>query len=69
MHGTVDNNVHPGNSNQLVEALVEAGRSFDLMYYPGNRHGMRGAAGRHASQMRIDYLVEHLNPPTWPWGT
>jgi len=69
MHGTVDNNVHPGNSQQLIDALVEAGRDFTLMYYPGNRHGIRGAAGRHASQMRIDFLVDNLQPPAWPWGT
>jgi dipeptidyl-peptidase-4 len=67
MHGAVDNNVHPGNTTQLIDALVEAGRQFDLMLYPGNRHGLRGAAGRHASQKRIDFLIEHLEPPTYPW--
>ncbi|NIM52744.1 MAG: prolyl oligopeptidase family serine peptidase [Gemmatimonadales bacterium] len=67
MHGTIDNNVHPGNTIQLVDALVKAGRNFDLMFYPDNRHGIRGAAGRHASKMRIDYLVEHLDPPAYPW--
>jgi dipeptidyl-peptidase-4 len=67
MHGSVDNNVHPGNTIQLIDALVEAGRGFDLMFYPGNRHGLQGPAGRHASQRRIDYLVEHLDPPTYPW--
>ena len=63
-HGTTDNNVHLGNTNQLVEALINAGRQFDLMYFPENRHGARGAAARFSSQLRIDYLVEHLRPPT-----
>jgi dipeptidyl-peptidase-4 len=62
-HGTTDNNVHLGNTNQLVEALINAGRDFDLMYFPENRHGARGAAARFSSQLRIDYLVEHLRPP------
>ncbi len=69
MHGTTDNNVHPGNSQQLINALIEAGQNFTLMFYPGNRHGIRGAAGRHASQLRIDFLVDNLEPPAWPWGT
>ncbi|MDH3571673.1 MAG: S9 family peptidase [Gemmatimonadota bacterium] len=66
-HGSVDNNVHPGNTIQLINALIDAGKRFDLMLYPENRHGVRGAAGRHLSELRIDYLVEHLNPPTYPW--
>jgi dipeptidyl-peptidase-4 len=67
-HGTTDNNVHLGNTNQLVDALISAGRRFDLMYFPENRHGTRGAAARFATQMRIDYLLEHLDPPQYPWG-
>jgi dipeptidyl-peptidase-4 len=67
MHGSVDNNVHPGNTIQLIDALVDAGKNFDLMLYPENRHGLRGAAGRHASQLRVEYFVEHLDPPTYPW--
>ena len=65
-HGTTDNNVHLGNTNQLVEALINAGRNFDLMYFPENRHGARGAAARFSMQLRIDYLVEHLSPPSNP---
>jgi dipeptidyl-peptidase-4 len=66
-HGSVDNNVHPGNTIQLINALIDAGKRFDLMLYPENRHGVRGAGGRHLSELRIDYLVEHLKPPTYPW--
>jgi dipeptidyl-peptidase-4 len=66
-HGSVDNNVHPGNTTQLIDALITADKSFDLMFYPGHRHGLRGAAGRHAAQRRAEYFVEHLAPPTYPW--
>jgi len=67
MHGAVDNNVHPGNSIQLISALIEAGKQFDLMFYPENRHGLRGASGRHSQQKRMDFLLTHLDPPTHPW--
>jgi dipeptidyl-peptidase-4 len=62
VHGTIDNNVHPGNTIQLVDALVKADKKFDLMMYPDNRHGIRGAHGRHYNKMRLNYLIEHLNP-------
>ncbi len=62
VHGTIDNNVHPGNTIQLIDALVKAGKRFDLMLYPNNRHGIRGKAGRHYRQLTVDYLSEHLNP-------
>jgi len=67
VHGSIDNNVHPGNTMQLVNALVDAQAQFDLMIYPGHRHGIRGNAGRHNSQLRIDYFIEHLDPPPYPW--
>ncbi|MFN1836204.1 DPP IV N-terminal domain-containing protein [Balneola sp. MJW-20] len=62
VHGTTDNNVHPSNSIQLIDALVKAGKDFDVMFYPENRHGIRGAAGRHYSMKRLEYLVENLMP-------
>ncbi len=66
-HGSIDNNVNPTNTLQMINALVEAGKRFDMMYYPQNRHGFRGAAGRHFSEMRLEYFLEHLDPPAWPW--
>ena len=62
IHGTIDNNVHPGNTIQLVDALIKAGKRFDLMLYPGYRHGIYGEAGKHYRQLMIDYFVKHLQP-------
>lgn len=62
VHGTIDNNVHPGNSIQLIDALVEADKKFDVMMYPGNRHGIRGAHGRHYNKLRLNYLIKNLDP-------
>jgi len=44
--GLVDNNVHFGNSVQLVDALYKAHKSFQLAYYPRMSHGIRGPDAR-----------------------
>ncbi|MEQ9266527.1 MAG: DPP IV N-terminal domain-containing protein [Balneolaceae bacterium] len=62
VHGTIDNNVHPANTIQLADALIKADKKFDLMMYPDNRHGIRGAHGRHYSKLRLNYLIENLQP-------
>ncbi|AMV32959.1 Prolyl tripeptidyl peptidase precursor [Pirellula sp. SH-Sr6A] len=40
LHGEIDDNVHMANSMQLAQALQKGGKTFDLMIYPGNRHGI-----------------------------
>ncbi len=39
MHGMADDNVHPQNTIQWVDALQKAGKDFDLRLYPGSDHG------------------------------
>jgi dipeptidyl-peptidase-4 len=46
VHGTSDDNVHFQNTVQLVHALEQAGKQFDMRIYPGQRHGFRGTATR-----------------------
>jgi dipeptidyl-peptidase 4 len=38
-YGTADNNVHPSNSLQLIKALQDAGKSFDVQVGPDRGHG------------------------------
>lgn len=45
-HGLVDDNVHFGNSVQMVDALFKAKRPFDYAYYPRMDHGIRGPDAR-----------------------
>ena len=40
-HGTMDNNVHLYHSLRLIDRLVRAGKDFEVMFYPGVRHGIR----------------------------
>ncbi|MBN1271658.1 MAG: S9 family peptidase [Candidatus Aminicenantes bacterium] len=58
-HGAVDNNVHPGNTVQLVQELLKLNKKFDLMIYPEQRHGIRFL---RYGEARIEYFIEHLKP-------
>ena len=37
--GDIDNNVHPGNTYRVVDALIKANKRFELVVLPGQRHG------------------------------
>ncbi|MFO7732342.1 MAG: DPP IV N-terminal domain-containing protein [Candidatus Aminicenantes bacterium] len=58
-HGAVDDNVHPGNTTQLAQALLQANKAFDMMIYPEQQHGIRFP--RYA-ESRVEYFIEHLKP-------
>lgn len=61
MHGTIDENVHMQNSLQFIEALQRAGKSFDVMLYPGNRHGIGDPLQRkHQFMTMTEFIREHL---------
>ncbi len=58
-HGTVDDNVHPTNTIQLVQALLKENKTFDLMMYPENQHGI--SYPRYPAS-RVEYFIENLKP-------
>ncbi len=63
IHGMADDNVTFDNSTRVYAALQEAGADFEMMTYPGQRHGIRGEAlGRHLMQTRMRFLNRHLKP-------
>lgn len=64
-HGTIDNNVHPGNTIHLVDALQREGKSFDMMYYPEHRHGIGGYNAQHLAKLTMEYFLSHLRPENW----
>jgi dipeptidyl aminopeptidase/acylaminoacyl peptidase len=63
--GEMDSNVDPASSLQVVNALVKAHKHFDMLYIPGQNHGVGILADEH---YRDDYFVHNLlgvEPPDW----
>ncbi len=52
--GTADNNVHPANTMQMIVALQEAGKSFELQIGPD-----RGHAGINRERM-MEFFIENM---------
>ncbi|HKL37593.1 MAG TPA: DPP IV N-terminal domain-containing protein, partial [Bacteroidales bacterium] len=64
-HGMMDDNVPPYNTLLVVQELIKANKDFDLIMFPGSRHGYR--YGNYMTRRRWDYFVRHLmgaEPPT-----
>jgi dipeptidyl-peptidase-4 len=61
IHGTGDDNVHPQNTFQLVERLIEANKQFQLRLYPNEPHGIRGAVKRvNLYTLMTEFILENL---------
>lgn len=57
--GTMDDNVHMQNTMQLVSALQNAGKHFELMFYPGGAHGWLNLHEKYAHYRKED--LEFIN--------
>jgi dipeptidyl-peptidase 4 len=53
-YGTADNNVHPNNTMQLIEALQRAGKSFEVQVGPDQGH-----SGLNTARM-MEFFIENL---------
>jgi dipeptidyl-peptidase 4 len=63
MHGMADDNVLFLNSTKLFRRLQDLGKPFDVMVYPGAKHGlMRQHDGRHGFKMIKRFFDENLSP-------
>jgi dipeptidyl-peptidase-4 len=61
IHGEVDDNVHPANTLRMAEALQKAGKSFQMMIYPGAGHSITdGKQNWHLVQMMDQFLMDAL---------
>ena len=63
--GEMDTNVDPSSTMQVVNALIKANKTFDLLVIPGAGHGPGGSYGE---RKRYDFFVQHLlgqAPPAW----
>ena len=55
--GTADNNVHPNNSMQLIRALQQAGKSFEVQVGPDAGHS--GVNNARMMEFFIENLIMH----------
>ncbi|WP_421787606.1 S9 family peptidase [Hyphobacterium sp.] len=63
MHGMADDNVVFENTTRLIHELQARDLPFELMTYPGQRHGIRGEMRqRHRLRTMMDFFDRHLQP-------
>ncbi|WP_102406750.1 S9 family peptidase [Parabacteroides bouchesdurhonensis] len=61
IHGTADDNVHFMQSMEYAEALVQAGKQFDMHVYKDRNHSIMGGNTRyHLYTKMSNYLLDNL---------
>jgi dipeptidyl aminopeptidase/acylaminoacyl peptidase len=58
MHGDLDDNVHEAHTIALVDALIKANKSFDLLVIPDATHDL--STNTYAIRRTWDYFVRNL---------
>jgi dipeptidyl aminopeptidase/acylaminoacyl peptidase len=61
----MDPNVAPDSTLQVVNALIKANKTFDLLVLPGQNHG---GWGQYYDRKRADFFVRALigiHPSNW----
>ena len=56
--GEVDHNVDPASTMQVVNALIQANKDFDLIVFPNADHGAGGSP--YGERRKRDFFVRHL---------
>ena len=57
--GDIDNNVHPGGTIRMANALIKANKRFDFMLLPGQRHGF-GNMTEYSFWLRADHFSRYF---------
>ena len=60
MHGTSDVMAPLSTTMRMVQALIEANKTVDLLIMPGQPHGPAGAAGRYYREDVRRFMATHL---------
>ncbi len=66
VHGAMDDNVHMQNTLQLADTLQDLNRSFELMLYPGGRHGWGGPKAVHLRTETYRFYYRYLLQRPFP---
>ncbi|MCA1713613.1 MAG: S9 family peptidase, partial [Gammaproteobacteria bacterium] len=62
IHGMADDNVLFANSTRLMSELQQRGTPFQLMTYPGAKHGLSGKNALHRYRMTEQFFAGCLDP-------
>lgn len=57
--GDMDKNVNPAHTYRMAQALIEAGKNFDMLVIPGAGHGY-GSADKYFEKKMFRYFAKHL---------
>jgi len=60
VHGEIDENVHMQNSLQLISKLQDAKKEFEMMVYPGGKHGWGANKGIHFQNLKTQFIYKYL---------
>jgi dipeptidyl-peptidase-4 len=61
VHGTGDDNVHPQNTIQMSQRLIELGKPFYELFYPNRTHSISGGnTSFHLYTMFTKFITENL---------
>ncbi|HWU70235.1 MAG TPA: S9 family peptidase, partial [Pseudoxanthomonas sp.] len=66
--GEQDSNVDPASTAQVVNALIAAGKDFDLLNVPGGEHSVGRSTGPidYVQRRQFDFFVRHLQEAATP---
>jgi dipeptidyl-peptidase-4 len=60
-HGTGDDNVHFGNTVQLMEEFIKAGKYPEIFFYPGRGHGISDPTAKlHLFRRVTQFFLDNL---------
>jgi dipeptidyl aminopeptidase/acylaminoacyl peptidase len=64
--GEIDQNVHPGNTYHMVDALIRANKDFDMLVLPGQSHHYEDVYQTFFEHRKWQYFARYLieNSPT-----
>ena len=61
IYGTYDDNVHPQNEEAFMDALIKAGKPYQVMLYPMRKHGFADRPARlHRDRAILDFWKKNL---------
>jgi dipeptidyl-peptidase-4 len=61
VHGMIDENVHFRHTARLINALIRAGKPYELLLFPDERHMPRRLEDRvHMEQQILDFIARSL---------